>query len=269
MRTTTNYSHSRCYANKTNNCSTKISSEHFISENILASLEQNKKIKIAGLPWMERQTFNLLSRSNLASNILCTNHNELLSPYDTEAGNLHKAFIEFDADFNNKEVKDETRKFKGDLIEKWMLKTVCGLIASNQIAKNGTKQSILLKDIYIDILFGDKECPNLWGLYFKIPADNQIHKFNCLSVLPMTANNEVKCGEFWFNNFTFNFLLGNPDQPDAWGIHRVNKLHFTDGVAVKTIEFEWDDAKCNKWVELKRVVASQEHPKNWEDWMKK
>jgi hypothetical protein len=265
----TKYSHPKCYAKKTKNCSTKISGEHIISDNILELFEHEKKVKIAGLPWNEHQKFNLLSRKALVANILCTDHNNALSPYDTEAGKLFRCIKEFDSDFNNIMPKSEYLKLNGHYIEKWMLKIVCGLIASKQISLNGIKTNPIMKDIYIDLLFNNANWPKHWGLYFKIPDDNQIHKFDCVGIVPLIGNNEVKVAKFLFNNFKFNLVLGNPDQPDFWGIHRINKIHMTDGNITKTITFEWENPKFNNCVTLKRTRTTRELPVDWDEWMKK
>jgi len=79
---------------------------------------------------------------------------------------------EFDSDFNNSQPKDDLRQFAGRLIENWMLKKICALIASNQISENVQRKPLLLKDIYIDILFKKQDWPKDWGLYFKIPDNH-------------------------------------------------------------------------------------------------
>ncbi len=265
----TNYSHSRCYANKTKNCSTKISGEHIISDNVLELFELNKTVKIAGLPWMEQQTFNLLSRKSLVANILCKNHNEALSAYDAEAGQLIRYIKMFDSDYNCNHPTNEHIKLNGYHIEKWMLKIVCGMIASKQIAYYGTKTTTVLKDVYIDLLFNNAIWNDGWGLYFKIPDNSVIHKYDCLSVMPLIGNNEVKGAEFLINNFKFYLLLGKPENSFLWGIHRINKIYFRHTNVLKTIEFNWNDKKYNKSVELNRIASTNIPPEEWNDWMKK
>ena len=141
-----NYSHPKCYAKSLNNCSTKISGEHIISNNILEIFERQNGVKLAGLPWMDHQVFNLLSRKSLVSNVLCTFHNEFLSPFDMAAGNLFRCLNDFDTDFNSNNPKSDHRIIKGEYIEKWMLKIVCGIVASNQIDFIWTRKNFILKD---------------------------------------------------------------------------------------------------------------------------
>ena len=204
--TSTGYQHQKCYASPTKNCSTKISSEHYFSNNILEVLEHNKTVKIGGLPWLEKDSFNLLSRKALVSNILCKTHNEMLSVFDTEMGRFYRTLLEFDEDFNSENPKNEIKIFCGEDLERWMLKTVCNLIASNQIAEKGKVKTLLVKEDYIDILYNDNPFPNKWGLYFS-PANQKVQKFNSLYVIPKSHEKELKAAEFGINNFKFNFLL--------------------------------------------------------------
>lgn len=262
------HSHQKCYEKTTAKCSTKISGEHIISDNILQVFEHNKTVKLTGLPWIEKHTFNLLSRKSLVANILCEFHNNELSPFDNEVGKLIRCIKEFDADFNNKSPKNEKRQFKGEFIEKWMLKTICGLIASNQISENNQRKPSKLKDIYIDILFNNEKFPDDWGLYFKIPDNNEIQKFDCVSFLPMTGEGEIKCAEFLFNNFKFYLVLGKPDDPKLWGIRHLFQIRLTNGQATKTIELHWDNLENNLMIELTRQKSTADFPESWEDWMK-
>ncbi len=263
------FSHPKCYANRLNNCSTKISGEHIISNNILELFEHNKRVKLAGFSWMEKESFNLLSRKSLTANILCTDHNHALSPYDTEAGRLFRSIKEFDKDFNNEVPSSEYVKLNGLYIEKWMLKIVCGMIASNQMRMGGEKIAPVMKDVYLDLLFNNKPWEEHWGFYFKIPEKTEVQKYDCMSFMPMLSTNEVKAAEFLIDNFKFYLILGKPDDPTYWGFHRLNKIHFSKATVTKTLEFDWDDTKYSKEIELKRVSSSKNPPQEWDNWMNK
>jgi hypothetical protein len=231
------------------------------------NVPHNKTVKLTGLSWIENETFDLLARKSLVSNILCTDHNSALSDFDNEAGKFFRCIKDFDGDFNNPNPKKEKLILNGQFIEKWMLKIVCGLIAAKQILLNGDRVNPSMKDIYIDVLFNNATWPDQWGLYFKMPDNNQLHKYDCVSIMPRTANNEVKAAEFLINNFKFNLVLGKPG--GDWGIHRINKILLTKDNITKTIEFDWGDRRFNNWVEFKRAGTTKEPPQDWEDWMKK
>jgi hypothetical protein len=78
----TGYRHGKCYANRYGDCSTKISREHFISENLLRRIHLTEPAKIAGLAWQDREKFDIVPIKGLASNILCQRHDEALSRLD-------------------------------------------------------------------------------------------------------------------------------------------------------------------------------------------
>ena len=265
----TDHSNDKCYAKGTRNCSAKISGEHFISNNILKDLELNKKVKIVGLPWQEKDTFNLLSRSSLVSNILCTTHNEFLSPFDAEMGRLFRIIIQFDEDFNAANPKDDLSVFCGEDLEKWMLKTACAFIASNQICLDGVKKDCVLKDEYVDILYNDKPFPDNWGMYFKIPEDKHIQKYHSLSFRSLTANNELKAVEFLINNFMFYLVLGQPDNPGLFGIYRPRGIQLTKGNIKKTIEICWQAKEYNQGIFMEHIGTTKEAPKEWDEYLKK
>jgi hypothetical protein len=197
-----------CLASKYNNCSGGISGEHYISKSILNLSSIDDKVEISGLPWIEPNTFEKIGINSLTANILCTKHNNDLSIYDAEILKLFKAFAEIDNHFNKSCFLDVNEiKIDGNKIEKWMLKTCLGLIASKQISKNDKREELVIKDLYLDILFNDKKIPDNCGLYFKIPNNRMIRKHNGFSFIPQTANCELKSAEFWINNFAFNFII--------------------------------------------------------------
>lgn len=263
------YSHPKCYANRLGDCSEKISREHIISNCVLKTLESNNKIKIAGLPWQEYQTFDLRSSNDIVSNILCEKHNSILAKYDKEALELFQCIKGYDKDFNSKKPKTKYIRINGDYIEKWMLQRACALIASKSIHNEGQSKDIKLNKIFLDILFKNEKWPEGWGLYFNLPKNNIIQKYDSYSTVPITYKNEIKAMEFLIHNFKFYLLLGKPDHLEHFGIFRVNKIHLTNNQVVKTIEFEWPDRKYTKWVQLTRDKTTNQHPEEWEDWMKK
>jgi hypothetical protein len=66
--------------------------------------------------------------------------------------------------------------------------------------RNGVKINPILHDVFIDLLFGNADWEEHWGLYFHIPDNKQIHKFDCVGFMPITGNNEIKAAEFLINN---------------------------------------------------------------------
>jgi len=154
----------RCYAADLADCSEKISGEHYISHSILKELsEDGVAIEIEGLSWLKDDEKKKLPTKGLMSNILCKRHNEALSGFDSVAKrfflSIDRIDREFGADITDKE--DRVFLFNGHDIERWMLKTLYGVVfsgsASTQSAPiKGWKPNLQ----WVKILFGKERFPN-------------------------------------------------------------------------------------------------------------
>jgi hypothetical protein len=262
------YAHCKCYASLTNKCSQKKSREHYISHNILKEFVYDRKVKITGLPWINYETWKFLPTESLASNILCENHNKALSELDAQMGRFFRTILNFDEDFNSDAPKEELAVFSGEDIEKWMLKTVCGMVASGQLAMQGKKKDVPLKREWVDILYNNHSWPEHWGMYFKDPEHKTISKFKSISVQPLTGAGELKAAEFSINEFKFYLVLGKPDHPRAWGRYRPRTMIFSQNGVKKYIEICGQNNAYQNYVDLKRIGTTASEPPDWEQWMK-
>jgi hypothetical protein len=123
----TGFSHQRCYLKDTGDCSTQISSEHYMSAAILAQL--GDAIRISGVRWLPEGHSKKLSIGSFSANILCKRHNEALSPLDAEAA-IFFATIRRIADDLAKVTlsrKPQIHLISGQTLELWMLKLACGI----------------------------------------------------------------------------------------------------------------------------------------------
>jgi len=263
------YAHRKCYASLTNKCSETISSEHYISHNILKQLEYKKAVQITGLPWINYETWRRVPIKNLAANILCENHNQALSKLDAQMGRFFRTILNFDEDFNRDAPKEELAVFSGEDIEKWMLKTVCGMVASCQLAMQGEKNDVPLKREWVDILYHNHSWPEHWGMYFKVPKGRTINIFKSISVQPLTGAGELKAVEFSINEFKFNLILGKPDKPWDCGRYRPRTMIFYQKGVKKYIEICWQNNAYQSQVDLKRIGTTASEPPDWEPWMKR
>lgn len=137
----TNFSQPRCYLNAMNDCSEDISREHYISANILEQL--GSSISISGAAFLPSGKTLSLSIDNLTSNILCSRHNEALSPLDQEAGLFFSALLESLSDLEKKPTAQMRRLYlaSGMALELWMLKVACGVYYSNVLS--GSRDQIV------------------------------------------------------------------------------------------------------------------------------
>jgi hypothetical protein len=66
----TGTSNPKCYLYSTQNCSDEISREHYISKDVLASMEKEGTSKISGAPWQTPQEFRMVPTESLVSEVL-------------------------------------------------------------------------------------------------------------------------------------------------------------------------------------------------------
>ncbi len=156
----TDISRERCYANPLKNCCNKLSGEHFISQNLLNHLNINNRLSISGLSWTGTDT-KTIPPSALASNILCERHNNVLSDLDSIALRLFHALDESVLSNTNKK---KLILFSGHDLERWLLKTLCGLIASKSLVLTGNVEPDIPRE-WLEILYGKSKFTDETGLY--------------------------------------------------------------------------------------------------------
>ena len=131
----TNFAHPACYASALNDCSEKLSREHYVSAGVLDLL--GKEHRITNASWLPaKEQSAALATSALSSNILCERHNSALSPLDRHAKEF---FTELVWGFSDMPPSDPQRRvtFDGEQIELWVLKASCGALASGNLVKDG------------------------------------------------------------------------------------------------------------------------------------
>ncbi len=156
----TNYCHPKCYLSRFGGCSTKLTGEHIISEAILRQLNSAGVVsrRIPGHDALRLFGSTGMSEIGFASakaNILCYNHNSLLSPIDHAAS---KCFRTITANSKLAVEAERARKpscifsiVSGLDLERWFIKLYCGLVTAKKVF---TEQGTLLtiNDIHPDVL---------------------------------------------------------------------------------------------------------------------
>lgn len=115
-------------------CGSRISREHFISRAILESFST---LNVEGLRGTLDGESKQIGLNSVVSKVLCAEHNSRLSPLDADAAEFFKrlrGLMEGRAPDLNTEwaVREQgiiTTMHSGDLLERWMLKAGCGVLA--------------------------------------------------------------------------------------------------------------------------------------------
>ncbi len=154
----TGYAHPKCYARDLQDCSTKISNEHYFSRDLLLTIGET--FTAEGLPFLDGP--RAMSPKSLAAKILCTRHNSMLSPLDTTASKLFRTLRAVDAN-----LRDAVRAPKaaavvvvGADIERWMLKLCAGAVSGGALPADGLSPNVN----WLQVLFRNQPFPAGTGL---------------------------------------------------------------------------------------------------------
>lgn len=161
----------KCYARSLKDCGGEISGEHYVSAALLREVgtEKKEEIEVSGASWLKGKRL-VLPVERLEANVLCKRHNEQLAPLDDVAGRYVRALKEI-----NEAVASEGsplfRVASGVDLERWMLKVLCGLIASGAIeAPEGREPPEGL----VAALFGAAPFPKGLGFYADLAGDEGV-----------------------------------------------------------------------------------------------
>lgn len=162
---TTSFSHPGCYASALNDCSRKLSREHYVSAAVLRLLGDDHTITNAS--WLRpRQPSTLMPTSALASKILCQDHNSRLSPLDACAEEFLTEFLWGVSDMRP-DVECRRSTVDGDLIERWLLKVCCGAFVSGSLLEDGHPMRRQPTAMALNLLFGDDCWEEGCGLHLR------------------------------------------------------------------------------------------------------
>jgi hypothetical protein len=151
-----------CYAGPLADCAGGLSREHYFSDAVLR-LFGDVEMKVSGMPWQKEGEEKVLRAASLASNVLCQKHNQLLSPLDEEAEGFFNTIYKCTRGGIQGLIPiDDLRfEFNGRLLERWMLKVICGAIA----AGNYRGQSRSVPSSWVDVLYERRPWPNEFIFY--------------------------------------------------------------------------------------------------------
>lgn len=167
----TGYSHNNCYASVTNDCSTTLSNEHWLSESVLLEAGDGQPLRFIGLSWQPAGGEIRLPASRMGSNILCTRHNTALSRLDGNAARIFRALRRYQKDLRTRPDPhgDEFFLASGEELERWLLKLFWGATAAGVLGPTGQPITELRRTadlkMLAEYLFRDGSLPNQWGFY--------------------------------------------------------------------------------------------------------
>jgi hypothetical protein len=245
-----------CFLEGYGPCDGKISREHYISENLLRAMSSTGSINIGGLPWQPDRQLQSIGISSLQSKILCERHNSGLTDLDQVAGRLYSTL---DAADKKWPAMRRHSRFEGRLLERWLLKIICGLVAGPGIG-NGE-----IPEKWKPLLLGDV-WPDRWGLY--VPALLGVRVLAQELSIETTVHPETRvilAAKFSIAGVVLWLLLGRPDDPAAFGNYRPRGLIFQHLREEKRVEFLWP-FETNVAVYYRKIGSNNLSPPQWDGW---
>ncbi len=160
-----------CYARHLCDCRGPVNREHVVSDSLLAEVWQGEKAgRVHGLTFLNGKTQHdpaILGIKSLTAKILCTGHNNDLSPFDSEVTKLFRARERQVMAEDSGNPVAENSYMDGNRIERWMFKTLCnGLFSGNfPVPFETSFVGQMPDDRTLKIIFRDDPFPAGWGVY--------------------------------------------------------------------------------------------------------
>ena len=234
----TNYTHPQCYLSITNDCSTKLTREHIVSSAVLREIDI--VIALEGLPWLQPRQKKHLRISAINSKVLCDRHNTALSKLDKIGTKFFKALKQFTiASYNGKE---RLVIVSGRDLERWMLKILYGLLASNSLQQDyGNPIRCNVDQRCIDLLYEKVPFEQGRGLFVRTDYPGPMPAQRRLRIRPLLKVAEQKLKGIELNILGFDFLLSTCPINVEGGIFRPGFFLFSSHTGTKVIRLTWPD----------------------------
>lgn len=159
------FAHPRCYARVLNDCSSKLSLEHYVSRTVLDLLGNEHRITNAS--WLlPGQQSKPLATSALGSRVLCKKHNHTLSQLDSQALTFFDALL---WGFSDRPPQQRHRRvtINADLLELWLLKACCGAFASGNLLQHRRSVPRQIPDSWVKLLFSGAGWQPACGMHIR------------------------------------------------------------------------------------------------------
>lgn len=187
------HSHPRCYAGALGGCSKTISLEHYISHNALKLFgDVDGRIAVSNLAWQEEGVSLAIQASKFGARILCTAHNEALSPLDSCGAGFFAALHAMPSELQRADStgEDYLVSFSGVDLERWLLKMLVGFAIGG--AREGGRDWMPPRR-WLRVLFGFRELENNMGLSCLAKIGERTTRKNRIELAPVldTTSGEI------------------------------------------------------------------------------
>lgn len=231
-----------CYAKHLGGCTQK-SREHFISRSILEIIGP---FTIQGFPWLRPGEIGNASARSLTASVLCEHHNSSLSTIDSEAAKLftHLKLLDSKSTPERLECVAPVLSIDGVKLEKWLLKTLCGTMASGNFRIDGkTFGKTPPSEYLVNLLFSNEPWKDGVGLYAEFAGRTRVYAFRGVGYDPVTARSGTHSAiagidvQFW--GFPFRGLFATYQDGRKLEGYRPAGMRVVNQTVSRDIAFVW------------------------------
>ncbi|MBN7542163.1 hypothetical protein I3U58_00005, partial [Mycobacteroides abscessus subsp. abscessus] len=218
----TGYGNPGCYARSSQDCDELLTREHWISDDLLERVSNDKKvIAVEGAAWQGRTPKQkIIGINSMSSKILCSRHNRALSPLDKVAAEFFTHLRDDLLDMNwhtglPPHFPNGFTLISGPYFELWLLKVLWGAIEAGALTVNGHVAYRFRLGVttatLTEILWRGAQWPKDWGMYVMLDRDTDYWiKGNAVRVRPANVESEILGGYIQIGGFEYNISFESP-----------------------------------------------------------
>lgn len=242
----TGFANPRCYGRSSNDCSEKVSREHWISAGIQRCIMGDGALMWQGSPWLSGEVREVGVGSG-ASKVLCVRHNVALSPLDAMAEVVFRRISEGQVSLATEERPgNEFTLCSGPLFERWLLKVIWGGVASRSFGQDGVPLAGLREDADLselaDALWRGGPLPTHWGFHSVLHEVDPKGTPESIGIQPFSSFDRLVYGAaIDIGALRVIFAFGSPDYATHYRPSGV-RFRRQDDAAEKVIGFSWPEA---------------------------
>jgi len=260
----TGYSHEGCYASALRDCSSTMSREHAIPERILRAMAAvdsrgEGALIVSNVAWQgAREDQSRLRPRSLAARVLCTRHNNTLSPLD----DVGARFFELMRDIIAERPARSLAFASGSDFERFLVKVAAGWVAAGLgMTDNRRRIDRSVPEEWLPVLWGDRFLEEPDGLYFDarrdVRRDAKLH-FSVGIATDRRTGRPVGM-EAVIQGLRFVLVVGSsgrrPMLPPEMRF-RPKLLSFRRGDSRHVVSFAWADGRQRSGIEIALEASS-------------
>ncbi|HMI84603.1 MAG TPA: hypothetical protein VK550_10945 [Polyangiaceae bacterium] len=241
----------KCYAGALSDCDGELTREHWISEAVLLEVSVDGETFITNAAGMPRAG-RWVPTSSYAAKVLCHRHNQALSPLDAEAHRFMQV-LEDVGKASTGGAASPAYVFSGHDLERWMLKALCGAMASGAFqTRRAERLRGEVPKHWLEQLFHLPYMPKGWGLSFSHHVGRAFSIDKNVGLAPLLIAGEVVGITASLRGFDFALVLRDVPLEHRGGslspadVYRPAAFRIIYGESRDTfVRFCWDVAPLN------------------------